>query len=290
MNKAFRRILSAALGIVLILSAALLKPVSAQAATDPRAPQGTITYDFGGGRTFTIGPEQALGMLMTDAAGQYVVNPETGRYAVDPWKCLSTVQTLQKKYPVTNVTNAFLSTRGDLIALPGGSAATYYFDLNTELQYLYSALSGNVTEVHKPSYGGAVQQSAGSINNFGGTYIEIDLTMQTLYYYVGGQAALSTPIVTGNLSRGHGTPTGVFSVRNKQTGTYLIGKDYRSYVNYWCPIIGNSIGIHDATWRSSFGGNIYKTNGSHGCINLPLSAMTQLYPILNVGTPVVVFY
>ena len=127
-------------------------------------------------------------------------------------------------------------------------------------------------------------------NNFGGTYVEGDLTTQNLYYYVGGQAVVATPIVTGNISRGHGTPTGVFSVRNKQTSTYLIGKDYRSYVNYWCPIIGNSIGIHDATWRGSFGGNIYKTNGSHGCINLPLAAMTQLFPILNVGTPVVVFY
>ena len=105
-----------------------------------------------------------------------------------------------------------------------------------------------------------------------------------------GELLVETPIVTGNLARGHGTPTGVFSVRNKQTSTYLIGKDYRSYVNYWCPIIGNSIGIHDATWRGSFGGNIYKTNGSHGCINLPLAAVTQLFPILNVGTPVVVFY
>lgn len=285
-----KRILSNALAITLVLSAALITPLSAQAATDPRAPQGTITYDFGAGRTYTIGPDQAVGMLMTDAAGQFVVDQATGRFAVDPWKCLSTVQMLQKKYPVTNVTNAFLSTRGDLIALSGGSAATYYFDLNTELQYLYSALTGNVTEVHKPSYGGAVQQAPGVVNNFGGTYVEVDLTTQNLYYYVGGQAVVATPIVTGNISRGHGTPTGVFSVRNKQTSTYLIGKDYRSYVNYWCPIIGNSIGIHDATWRGSFGGNIYKTNGSHGCINLPLAAMTQLFPILNVGTPVVVFY
>ena len=35
--------------------------------------------------------------------------------------------------------------------------------------------------------------------------------------------------------------------------------------------------MHDATWRGKFGGQIYKTSGSHGCINLPLSFIKDFY-------------
>ena len=51
-----------------------------------------------------------------------------------------------------------------------------------------------------------------------------------------------------------------------------------------------NIGIHDASWRSKYGGTIYQTNGSHGCINTPRDAMVQLYESVEVGTPVVMFY
>lgn len=50
----------------------------------------------------------------------------------------------------------------------------------------------------------------------------------------------------------------------------------------------NSIGLHDASWRKSYGGEIYKTNGSHGCVNLPKEAAYQLYDMVNVGTSVIV--
>ena len=60
--------------------------------------------------------------------------------------------------------------------------------------------------------------------------------------------------------------------------------------DYWMNFYANAYGMHDATWRGSFGGKIYKYNGSHGCVNIPLEAAMQLYPILNVGTPVIIFY
>ena len=55
------------------------------------------------------------------------------------------------------------------------------------------------------------------------------------------------------------------------------------------PFNGN-IGMHDANWRSSFGGDIYKTNGSHGCINLPPSVAQELYGYVEKGTPVICYY
>lgn len=53
--------------------------------------------------------------------------------------------------------------------------------------------------------------------------------------------------------------------------------------------IGNSYGIHDANWRSTFGGQIYLTNGSHGCVNVPPANMPALYQAVKVGTPVVIY-
>ena len=67
------------------------------------------------------------------------------------------------------------------------------------------------------------------------------------------------------------------------------GDNYAAFVNYWMPVNGG-IGIHDATWRKKFGGEIYKTDGSHGCINVPKDKMIEIYDLVDVGTPVVMFY
>jgi hypothetical protein len=55
------------------------------------------------------------------------------------------------------------------------------------------------------------------------------------------------------------------------------------------PFNGN-IGLHDSTWRSTYGKNIYKTNGSHGCINLPPSAAAVIYENIEKGMPVICYY
>ena len=67
------------------------------------------------------------------------------------------------------------------------------------------------------------------------------------------------------------TPTGTFGITYKERDATLTGQNYSSDVKYWMPFYGN-VGLHDASWRSSFGSDIYVTNGSHGCINLPPDA------------------
>lgn len=126
-------------------------------------------------------------------------------------------------------------------------------------------------------------------NDIGDTYIEVDMTEQKMYYYEDGELILETDIVTGNTGRRMGTPQGVNYVYNKQRNRVLRGQGYASPVKYWVPVKG-AIGIHDASWRSKFGGEIYKTNGSHGCINTPTEIMAQLYESVEIGTPVIMFY
>lgn len=123
---------------------------------------------------------------------------------------------------------------------------------------------------------------------YGGSYVEIDLSSQKLWLYKNGERILTTSLVSGSVAEGHRTPTGVYSIYSKQTDRYLTGADYRSFVNYWMPFLGG-YGLHDANWRSSFGGTIYYYDGSHGCVNLPSSAAKKIYNNVSVGTKVILY-
>ncbi len=118
---------------------------------------------------------------------------------------------------------------------------------------------------------------------FKNTYIDVSIANQTLNYYVRGNIVLSSSIVTGI---NNGTPRGNYKVLSKSRNVTLKGQDYQSFVNYWIAFIGRSYGFHDASWRSSFGGNIYKYNGSHGCVNMPRYKVAELYNMVEIGTPV----
>ena len=126
-----------------------------------------------------------------------------------------------------------------------------------------------------------------------GTYVEIDLTRQRVWMYVNGECIVDTPCVTGNVAQGYSTPPGIFYLTYKTTDTYLKGDNadgtkYSSHVNFWMPFNGG-IGLHDALWRSNFGGNIYMTNGSHGCINLPYNAAKTIYNNINTSIPIILY-
>lgn len=117
-------------------------------------------------------------------------------------------------------------------------------------------------------------------------YILVDISDQTLKYYVKGKVKLKSNVVTGG--RGCGTPTGRFKLHHKARNVNLTGPGYVSHVNYWMPFIGQSYGMHDASWRSQFGGSIYKYNGSHGCVNMPRSKVSKLYKMVPNGTRVII--
>ena len=115
-------------------------------------------------------------------------------------------------------------------------------------------------------------------------YIKVSISKQKLWYYKYGKLQYTSYVVTGQ-KYSHDTPTGIFKIRGKAREIYLIGPDYKSFVNYWMPIYGD-IGLHDATWRWTFGGDIYTYNGSHGCINLPFKTAKYIFNNVHVGTTV----
>ena len=110
-----------------------------------------------------------------------------------------------------------------------------------------------------------------------------------MYLYDQGEKVTESDFVSGNMAAGNGTPEGIFAVTGKARNVVLRGDDYESFVYFWMPFYGG-YGIHDATWRNSFGKKIYLNNGSHGCINLPLEKADTVYSYLKVGFPVICYY
>ena len=110
-----------------------------------------------------------------------------------------------------------------------------------------------------------------------------------MYFYYQGELFLETDFVSGDVATGHATPEGIFAVTYKQKNRVLRGPDYESFVYYWMPFYGG-YGMHDATWRRTFGGSIYLNNGSHGCVNLPKKIAAKIYDCVETGFPVICYY
>lgn len=128
------------------------------------------------------------------------------------------------------------------------------------------------------------------VNDIGNSYVEADLTNQHLYLYWQGTLVLETDFVSGEANvPGNRTPPGIFGITYKTTNAVLRGADYETPVTYWMPFYGN-FGMHDASWRTEFGGDIYLTNGSHGCLNLPPDQAAIIYNYMSEGFPVICYY
>ena len=245
----------------------------------------SVTYKFGNLEE-VIDPSVTSEWIMVDEDGNFVYD-ENGDLILDEKMLKEYVAYLATKYDTLGKTRQFQATRGDIITIEGG---TYGNQLDTETEYnwLLEAFQNKKTGgTRTPVYlSQAIYQGEDDIGN---TYIEVDMTEQKMYYYLNGGIVFQSDIVTGNLARHYDTPARVCYVYYKQEHRVLRGANYATPVNYWMAVNGH-IGIHDATWRKEFGGEIYKTNGSHGCINTPLENMKRLYGMVEIGTPVIMFY
>ncbi len=201
------------------------------------------------------------------------------------------VHNLALEYDTVKTTKSFVTTEGRTVEVPYVKYGTQ-LDQDAEISWLLDTLQGsehwNVSPLKRvPKY--KQQGVVRGKDDIGSTYIEIDLKTQTMYYYENGVCKIETAIVSGDMKNGWDTPVGINYVQTKQRNRTLRGPGYESFVKYWMPVNGG-IGIHDASWRSKFGGEIYLKNGSHGCINTPSKIMTQLYNMVKIGTPVIMFY
>lgn len=204
---------------------------------------------------------------------------------LDPGPITEYVETMYQKYSLSNNTSTFVTHSGREMQIrvpsPGESVDTdaLFNDITAAI------LSGESGERSAPY----VPENEEFTADFGGTYVEIDLTSQHLWVYQNGEVVVDTDIVSGCVNTGHYTPGGVYTIKDKERDRYLVGPGYRSWVNFWMPFNGG-IGLHDAEgWRWAYGGSHYLYNGSHGCINMTYAAAAKTYEVVSVGTYVILY-
>ncbi len=125
-------------------------------------------------------------------------------------------------------------------------------------------------------------------NDYGNSYVEVDLSAQHVWLVIDGSVVAESDCVSGDVSRNRLTSVGAFRITYCEKDAILKGENYRTHVYYWMPFCGD-IGLHDAVWRHGFGGDIYLTDGSHGCVNLPLSMAKAIFSNVETGFPVLVY-
>ncbi len=221
----------------------------------------------------------------------WVIGNDGNTLQLDSNQVAQYVQGLKDKYDTKGV-QTWISADGTQKSMP--TAYGYYIDLAGETAALTANIQSLQSVVRQPVYSSTAAQAA--MPQWGNTFVEIDISSQHAYFYQDGNCVWESPVVTGTATDPErATPTGIFSLNYKQTNRVLKGPvdkktgkpSYESHVDYWMPFNGN-IGLHDASWRSSFGGSIYVNNGSHGCINLPKDCAQALYGLINKGTVIVV--
>lgn len=206
-------------------------------------------------------------------------------FILDKEKVSEFVDKLNSKYTTLGITRLFKTSTGQEIELTKGDYG-WWLDKAGMMNDISTHILDKVSEEKQ----GIFRQKAevfGEID-FLDSYVEVSIEKQHLWMYINGKLIVDCPVVTGNISKGHATPKGIYSLTYKTRDAVLRGPGYASPVSYWMPFNGG-VGLHDATWRGSFGGSIYKTNGSHGCVNMPFKSAKIVYENLTNTMPIIVW-
>lgn len=209
---------------------------------------------------------------------------EDGQVRIDEGKIAEYVKSLAAKYNTAYSKRTFKTSYGPEVEVSG--VYGWRIDQQAEAEALKTALAEGKDVTKEPAY--AQKAASHDGNDYGNTYAEVNLTAQHMFFYKDGKKILESDFVSGNVSKGYTTPPGLFSLTYKQRDATLKGQGYASPVKFWMPFNGG-IGFHDASWRNTFGGTIYKKSGSHGCINMPYAAAKTLFENVYAGMPVICY-
>ena len=235
--------------------------------------------------TVTIDFSDRQEVIDADVMKDWLTTNEEGAVDLDRTKVREYVQQLQYEYDTFGSSREFTTSSGQTITVSGGDYGWLIAPNDTTTKIIDTIKSGQ-SQTIEPEY--TYTGYCRDTNDIGNTYVEISLDQQHMWFYKDGQLIVETDVVTGCHNRGWDTHTGVYAIMYKERDATLVGEGYNSAVSYWMPFYAN-VGIHDASWRSSFGGSIYLNNGSHGCVNTPTENAATIYNNIEKGVPVVVY-
>lgn len=223
--------------------------------------------------------------LTGETISEWLSVDDTYKVKIDEDAVLTYVKTIAKQYNTMYGNRTLDTSYNQTVTIYGGSYG-WKVDNAAEVEMIVEDMKAGEDVTREPVY----SQTANSHGekDYGDTYIEINLTAQHLFFYKDGALIVDTDFVSGSLKDSHGTPTGSYGLTYKTKDATLRGPDYESKVSFWMPFNGD-VGMHDASWRGTFGGTIYKRTGSHGCVNLPYSAAKTIYENIEAGYPVLVY-
>ena len=244
----------------------------------------TITYDFDD-RQEVLEPETISEWITVNEEDDSV---EVDRDAVTNWVNENLV-----KYDTygSDYMRTFHSTLQGTLEIPGGQYGIYGWltDVEATVDKLIEYIQNGESVTVEPEY--ARTGYCRATDDIGDSYAEVDITNQKVFVYKDGELVIESDCVTGMANDpSRETPPGVYKVwsmdRNRILGT-MESYGYEQPVDYWIYFTEIDIGFHDLL-RSEYGGDVYKTNGSHGCVNLPLDVAAEMYDTVEIGYPVIV--
>ncbi len=245
--------------------------------------------------TFTDGSTELLdGATIFD----WLTINDDGSYTVDDDQISSWVEDFASRHNTVGHERTFTSVDGNTYTVSGGTYG-WSVDQDAEIESIKSMLESKQSETREPHWAtqAASSDATGTQPDWGSTYIDLNLTAQHVYYVKDGQKVFEADVVTGMPTAERQTPAGVYYVMEKMRNKTLKGEmtaagvpEYETPVSYWMRMTNSGVGFHDATWQSSFGGDAYKTRGSHGCINMSMSDVAELYDLVETGCPIVSHY
>lgn len=238
--------------------------------------RSTVSYRVQG-KEASLSKADIFSMLQIDENFNVSLNPDGLRQFVD--RLAHELNTYGSKRP-------FHTQKGDDIEVSGGTYG-WVVSKKKEIEQLSQEIEAGQPVTREPNW---EQTALGPIgDDIGKTYVELDYSNQHMYYVRDGSRVWESDIVSGNMSKGSGSPDGIFRIIYRKSPAVLKGEDYESPVQYFT-VWASDVGFHDASWKHVFGGKEYLTRGSHGCINLPLEAAKWVYENIPDGTPVVSYY
>ena len=235
--------------------------------------------------TYTFGSETAV--LDSDTITSWL-KAEGETLTLDEEAIKAYISELANKYNTIYIPRTFHTSAGTDVTIEGNEYG-YRIDQDGEYAQLLEDLKSGTAVTREPVYSKKGYQRNGT-DDLAGSYIEVSLDAQHLWLYKDGSLVTETDIVSGKPVKGRETYRGAWSIAYKASPFNLTSNEY-GYdvkVNYWMPFVYGQ-GLHDASWQSSFGGNRYKTNGSHGCINLPKDQAALIYNTIDAGYPIIIY-
>ena len=254
--------------------------------------RASITYSMPDGTTQVLDGNTMKDWLAVDADGNYSKDENQWNERVKEYvaNLAAAIDTDGKDhtFPATGIEG------GVTISQEGYG---WKVDQEQEIAKIAEEVDAHAADAREPQYAQREFAASTENNGFGKTYVEVDASRQHIWLYKDGNLVVDGDCVTGLMEQSSYTKPGIYTTAAKENQKKLHGElqadgsySWERDVDSWIPFNGE-IGFYDASWRSSFGGNLYLTAGSTtGSVALPTAVAQALYDNVDDGTPVIVYY